>query len=212
MKLLKNISIGFIISFLGSLPLSYLNIVGVEILSELGFYELISYLFGIIIVQTVVVYVTVAFANQLIDNKKLMKAIDFLAIVFLLVLAYLFYAYSGQTFKERDYLKHYVQYSPIVIGMVLCALNFLQIPFWIGWNLYLMNAKYIFLKPKLKHFYVLGTALGTFFGILLAVETLESLSHQSFSFSKYIMPIGIPLFFIVLAIFQTFKVYKKHIR
>jgi len=212
MKPFKNIAIGFIVSFLGSLPLGYLNIVGVEVFSKLGMHSLVSFLLGVVIIQTVVVYFTVIFANQLVVNKKLMKGIDFFAIVFLLLLAYLFYAYSGQTTQNHNYLQQYVQYSPFLIGMVLCGLNFLQIPFWVGWNLYLMNANHISLVEKLKFHYILGTFLGTFFGMMGAIVVLDSLSHTTFFFSKYIMPIGIPLFFIVLAILQASKVYKKHIR
>lgn len=212
MKPFKNIMVGFIVSFLGSMPLGYLNIIGVEVFSKFGMNSLVSFLVGVIIVQTVVVYFTVIFANQLLSNKKLMKVIDFLAVIFLLLLAYLFYSYSGQTTKDHNYLQQYVQYSPFLIGMVLCALNFLQIPFWVGWNLYLMDANHISLAKKLKYHYILGTLLGTFFGMLAAIVILDSLSHTAFPFSKYIMPIGIPVFFIVLAFFQASKVYKKHIR
>ncbi|HSD08546.1 hypothetical protein [Flavobacterium sp.] len=212
MKVFKNIIGGLLVSFVGSLPLSYLNIIGVEVFSKFGINSLVSYLLGVIIIQTVVVYFTVIFANQLVSNKKLMKRIDFLAVFFLLLLAYVFYAYSDQTFKESNYLEQYVQYSPFLIGMVLCGLNFLQIPFWVGWNLYLLNANHIVLVGKLKFHYILGTLLGTFWGMLVAIMLLDSLSQQRFTFSKYIMPIGIPLFFIILAFFQTFKVYKKYIR
>lgn len=212
MKVLKNIIVGFLVSFLGSLPLSYLNIIGVEVFSKFGINSLVSYLLGVIIIQTVVVYFTVIFANQLISNKRLMKSIDFFAVFFLLLLAYMFFAYSGQSFKQNNYLEQYFQYSPFIIGMVLCGLNFLQIPFWVGWNLYLLNADHIVLVRKLKFHYILGTLLGTFWGMLAAIVLLDSLSQQRFTFSEYIMPIGIPIFFIILAFFQTLKVYKKHIK
>ena len=203
---------GFVVSFLGSLPLGYLNIIGVEVFSKFGMNSLVSFLVGVIIMQTVVVYFTVIFANQLVNNKKLMKGIDFFAVIFLLLLAYLFYAYSGQTAQDHNYLQQYVQYSPFLIGMVLCALNFLQIPFWMAWNLYLMNANHILLVGKLKFHYIFGTLVGTFCGMFAAILAMDSLSQNTFSFSKYFMPIGIPVFFIVLAFFQASKVYKKHLR
>lgn len=212
MKALKNIIVGIIISFLGSLPLGYLNIVGAEIFSKFGMYSLVFYLLGVIFIEAVVIYFTVIFSNQLANNKKLMKSIDFFAVFFLLLIAYLFFSYSGQTVQKQGYLEQYIQYSPFLIGFVLCGLNFLQIPFWMGWNLYLINANHIVLLGKLKFSYILGTLIGTFFGMLVAIVVLDSLSNITFSFSKYIMPIGIPLFFIALAFFQAFKVYKKYIR
>ncbi len=212
MKLLKNIFFGFIVSFLGSLPLGYLNIIGVEIISELGINSLVFYLLGVVVVEAIVIYFTVIFANQLAENKKLMKAIDFFAVLFLVFIAYLFYASSNQIAVEHNYLENYVQYSPFLIGLVLCGLNFLQIPFWLGWNLYLLNAKSIFLDGQLKFYYVFGTLVGTFLGMLLIIVLLDSLSENLLSFSKYIMPIVIPLFFVVLAFIQMVKVYKKYFR
>ena len=212
MKAIKNITFGFIVSFVGSLPLGYLNIIGVEVFSKFGMNSLVFYLLGVIVVEAVVIYFTVIFAKQLAENKKLMKSIDFFAVFFLLLLAYLFYAHSNQTPEEHNYLEGYVQYSPFLIGMVLCGLNFLQIPFWMAWNLYLMNAKYISLGSKLKFHYIFGTLVGTFFGMLSVIILLDSLSQKILDYSKIIIPIVIPLFFIVLAFFQTFKVYKKYLR
>jgi threonine/homoserine/homoserine lactone efflux protein len=212
MKAIKNIIVGLIISFVGSLPLGYLNIVGVEIFSKFGMYSLVFYLLGVITIEAVVIYLTVIFSNQLVNNKKLMKSIDFFAVFFLLLLAYLFHSYSAQETQSYNYLEQYIQYSPFLIGFVLCLLNFLQIPFWMGWNLYLINANHIVLVGKLKFYYIIGTLIGTFWGMMVAIVALDSLSHTTFSFSKYIMPIGIPLFFIVLAFFQVYKIYKKYIK
>lgn len=212
MKALKNIFFGFLVSFLGSLPLGYLNIIGVEVLSKLGINSLIFYLLGVIIVEAVVIYFTIIFANQLAENKKILKFIDFFAVFFFLLLAYLFYSHSNKTTGESNYLNDYVHYSPFLIGMVLCGLNFLQIPFWMGWNLYLLNAKSISLNKKLKLYYLLGTLVGTFLGMLMAIILLDSLSQEILNYSKYIVPIVIPLFFVALAVFQGFKVYKKYFK
>jgi hypothetical protein len=212
MKALKNIFFGFIVSFIGSLPLGYLNIIGVEILSKLGMNPLLSYLLGVIAIEAVVIYYTVIFSTQLAENKKLMKSIDFFAVFFLFLIAFLFYSYSNQTQQEHNYLEDYIQYSPFLIGLVLCGLNFLQIPFWMGWNLYLINAKYITLSQKLKFHYILGTLVGTFLGMLSVIVLLDSLSQKIIDYSKIVIPIVIPLFFIGLACFQARKVYKKYLK
>lgn len=209
---LKNIFFGFIVSFLGSLPLGYLNIVGVEILSKLGLNQLIFYLLGVIVVEAIVIYFTVIFANQLAENRRLMKFIDFFAVFFLLLIALLFYTQSNQNTEEHNYLGEYVQYSTFLIGMVLCGLNFLQIPFWMGWNLYLINANHIVLAQKLKFYYISGTLLGTFFGMLAIIIVLNSLSQKIVDYSTYIIPLVIPLFFIALAVYQLNTVYKKYFK
>lgn len=212
MKALKNIFVGFLVSFIGSIPLGYLNVVGFEIYLKLGMNSLIFFLLGVIFVEMFVIYFTLIFANQLVNNKKLMKIIDFFAVFFLLILGYSFYAHSNQTIEQQGILEKYVMYSPFLIGVFLNGVNFLQLPFWTGWNLYLMNGNYISIVNKLKQYYIAGTLIGTFLGMLTLVLILNALSQNTTGFSKYVMPVIIPSFFVVMALVQMGKVYKKYYR
>lgn len=212
MKALKNIFVGFLVSFIGSIPLGYLNVVGFEIYSKLGMNSLVFFLLGVISVEMFVIYFTLIFAKQLVNNKKLMKIIDFFAIFFLLIIGYSFYASANQTMEQQGLLEKYAMYSPFLIGIFLSGINFLQVPFWTGWNLYLVNGNYISIVNKHKLYYIAGTLIGTFAGMLSLVLILNTLAQNTTSFSKYVIPIVIPLFFVVLAFFQMVKVYKKYYR
>ena len=119
MKAVKNIFIGFLVSFLGSLPLGYLNIVGFEIYEKSGITNLIPFILGIIITEVFVIYYTLIFANQLVNNKKLMKVIDILAVFFLLILAFSFYIHSKSTVSNHNHLDKFSNYSPFVMGFFL---------------------------------------------------------------------------------------------
>lgn len=210
MRALKNIFVGFLVSFIGSIPLGYLNVIGFEIYSELGFYSLVLFLLGVVFVEMFVIYFTLVFAKQLITNKKLMKIIDFFAIFFLLILSYSFYSSSKQTTEYQGILENYAMYSPFLIGVFLSAINFLQLPFWTGWNVYLVNGNYISIVNKLKLYYIAGTLVGTFMGMLSLVLILNTLTKNTASFSKYVIPVVIPSFFVILAVVQMVKVYKKY--
>lgn len=210
MTAFKNILVGFLLSFIGSIPLGYLNIVGFEIYSKFGMNNLVFFLFGVISVEVFVIYFTLIFANSLVNNKKLMKTIEIFAFFFLLILAYSFHAHSNLTTNDQNYLEKYVIYSPFLIGVILNCLNFLQFPFWTGWNLYLINSKYIFIEKNLKYFYILGTIIGTFLGMLVLILALNSITKNSGILSDYLMPVIIPVVFVVLALFQVFKVYRKY--
>jgi hypothetical protein len=212
MKKIKNISVGFVVSFLGSVPLGYLNLAGLEIYSKSGLNNLIYFLLGVILVESFVIYFTLIFARQLVKNKKLMKIIDLFSVVFMFVLAFLFYFSYNQTTKSEINLRDYFIYSPFIIGVVLNCFNVLQFPFWTSWNLYLLNGKYISIKRKLKYYYIAGTLIGIFLGMFSLIVLLQTIFQQTNPFSKYIMPVFIPLFFIVLGSIQVFKVYKKYFK
>ncbi|MHC0443390.1 hypothetical protein [Flavobacterium sp. 3-210] len=211
MKSLKNSLVGFLVSFLGSIPLGYLNLVGLEIYTKSGLRDLTFFLFGVIVVEIFVIYFTLLFAKQLINNKKLMKIIDFFAVGFMFVLAFAFYFNFNQEIKSDGILSNYLIYSPFVIGIILNCFNFLQLPFWASWNLYLLNGKYIAIERQLKYYYIAGTLIGIFIGMFSLIIVLQTIFHKTNHFSKLILPVCIPLFFIVLGSIQAFKVYKKYL-
>ncbi len=210
MKALKNIFVGFLVSFIGSIPLGYLNVVGYEIFLASGIYNLLLFLSGVVCIEIFVVYFTLAFAKPLVNNKKLMKSIDIFAVFFLLILAYSFYASANTAVGNQGVLKKYITYSPFLLGILLNCINFLQLPFWTGWNLYLLNGKYVSVERNDKFFYVGGTIIGTFIGMLSLILVLDSIASQSFRFSQYIIPVCIPLFFVTMSVIQMVKVYRKY--
>lgn len=212
MKIIRQILVGFIVSFLGSVPLGYLNIIGFEIFKKFGINELLLYLLGVVTIEAFVIYFSLVFANRLVDNKKLMKVIDVFGIFFLLFLAYSFYSHSIQTAVNESYLDKYIQLSPYLIGLFLSGINFLQLPFWTGWNLYLLNANYIIADKQLRFYFLAGTLTGTISGMMLVALVLNSVTQNISVFSKYLMPVIIPLMFIFLALLQAKKVFKKYFR
>jgi threonine/homoserine/homoserine lactone efflux protein len=204
MKSLQNIVVGFVVSFLGSIPLGYLNVVGYQVYAKSGMRELLLFLLGVILVEAIVIYLTVIFTQQILRKQKLIKIIELFSIFFMFVLAYIFYAGGN---NEMAPVKGFRQYSStFVLGLVLSCFNFLSIPFWTGWNLYLLNEKRIHIGKKA---YVLGTMLGTFVGMLTLILSLNYLSNTAF-FSKYLMTVIIPLGFAALGIYQAYKFYKKY--
>ncbi|WP_456311601.1 hypothetical protein [Pseudomonas shirazensis] len=210
MKKVKNISVGFLVSFLGSVPLGYLNLVGLEIYAKSGLHNLVFFLFGVIFIETFVIYFTLLFARELIKNRKLMKVIDLFSVGFMFTLAFVFYLNFNHPAESDYYLEPYLIYSPFIIGVILNGFNFLQLPFWTSWNLYLLNEKYITIQSKLKYYYIAGTLMGIFTGMLSVIIILQSVLQDPNQFSKGILPVFIPLFFIALAGIQLFKVYKKY--
>ncbi|MFZ0599381.1 MAG: hypothetical protein WAM46_20505 [Flavobacterium sp.] len=212
MKSLKNISVGFLVSFLGSIPLGYLNLVGLEIYTKSGLHNLLFFLSGVVFVESFVIYFTLLFASQLVKNKKLMKVIDLFSVIFMFVLAFVFYFNFNDTAKATNNLNKYLMYSPFIIGLFLNCLNFLQVPFWTSWNLYLLKAKYITIEKEFKYYYIAGTLIGVFLGMFSLIVVLQRLFEKTNQFSKYVMPVLVPLFFIVLGSIQVIKVYKKYFK
>jgi threonine/homoserine/homoserine lactone efflux protein len=212
MKNLKNIFVGFLVSFIGSVPLGYLNIVGFKIYTDQGILTTICYLLGVILIEFFVIYFTLIFANQLAANKKLSKYIEGFSVLFMFVLAYFFYANATQNETHSNEFSHFGYWRTFTSGIILSFLNFIQIPFWTSWNLYLLNGKYIEISNSRKYFYILGTVFGTFSGMLVLIFSLSYLTME-FEFLKlFLFRLIIPIVFVVLGIYQGSKFYIKYLK
>ncbi len=209
MQSLKNIAVGFLVSFVGSIPLGYLNVVGFKIYNSSGITPTFLYLFGVICIEFFVIYLTLIFANKLASNTKLLKFIEAFSVLFMFVLAYVFYSSGNSDNIDSTVFKNAYD-SWFLTGIVLSCLNFIQIPFWLSWNLYLLNGNYIEVEKSRKYFYVFGTITGTFCGMLVLILSLNYFANNVDFLSKYLMQIIIPLVFLVLGIFQALKFYKKY--
>lgn len=206
MQNLKNIFVGFLVSFIGSIPLGYLNVVGFQVYEKSGLKPTTLYLLGVIIIEFFVIYFTLIFAKRLAANKKLTKYIEGFSIVFMFVLAYVFYSSAN---AKSDFSSTF-NYAPFLLGIVLSCLNFIQIPFWTGWNLWLLNGKYIEISRARKYVFVLGTIIGTFSGMLTLILALHYFASNVEFLAKYLMQIIIPVVFLGFGIWQAIKFCRKY--
>lgn len=209
MQNLKNIAVGFLVSFLGSIPLGYLNVIGFDIYNASGIRSAILYLLGVICIECCVIFSTLIFANKLNSNQKLLKFIEAFSVVFMFVLAFVFY-FSANSGTENSTVFSNISRSFFFAGMLYSCLNFIQIPFWLSWNLYLLNRKHIEVSASRKYFYVFGTMAGTFCGMLALILSLHFFATNVEFLSKYLLRIIIPLVFVGLGIYQGIQFYRKY--
>ena len=203
---LKNIAVGFGVSFIGSIPLGYLNVIGFDIYTQNGLLATVYYLLGVVLIEMFVIYFTLIFAKTLAENLKLKKFIQAFSIVFMFLLACGFYSSAH---SEANFSTTY-NYAPLLLGIVLSSLNFIQIPFWTGWNVWLLNGQYIEVSGGRKYVYVLGTIAGTFCGMLTLILALHYFTSNIDFLSKYLMQLIIPLVFLCLGIYQALQFFRKY--
>ena len=208
MKQLKNIGVGFLVSFIGSIPLGYLNVIGFEIYAKSNITQLIYYLFGVLIVESIVIFGTFYFANKLNMNPKLKKWISIFSIFFLISLTFYFYPTQSQTTNLQTGNHEFIEFPSFIIGLILSSLNFAQVPFWLSWNLYLVNKNYVSFEKRMAIFYILGTLIGTFLGMLFLIIGLKSITKNGI-ISENLISNNIWIIFLALALFQIIQLLRK---
>lgn len=205
----KNLfALGFFISLMGTLPLGYLNVIGLQILLEKGNLAITSFIFGIVAIESFVLKIAAYGAKWLVEQKKLLLFIDIFTIVFFSSIAIYFYFNIG---NEKNFSLSQLQLiqSPFVLGLALSSLNFMQWPYWSGMYLYLFKTKKI--KPKTNHnnIFIMGALLGTFAGMMIFAQTGNYfLIDKKAAIGKYLNVI-FTFIFLGLALIQFINLFWK---
>lgn len=204
MNLFKKFGIGFLISFIGSIPLGYLNIIGLDVYNNSSIYDLILYLFGVVIIEGIVIYGTLQIVNKTSFHPQKKKVITLFSILFLCFLSYWYYPSTNKVEPIETEILYGLNELPFILGLILSLLNFAQVPYWVSWNLYVIHNELIAQRSS-NLLYVLGSMLGTFLGMLTIILSANVLSKRfDFHYENYIW-----LLFLILSIHQFYSYKQK---
>lgn len=211
MSLFKIFFLGFSISFIGSIPFGYLNIIGYEMYLTYGFKNMLFYLLGIVLIEYIYIFFTFQIAEQLTKIKKLIKIIDIFSVFFMFFLATYFFINSSATNSNSSNIPEFFNRSTFFTGIILSSINFIQIPFWLNWNLYVINLNNNQkIKKSYKFSYLLSAIIGTFLGMLFFIISLNELMKKFENLNLYLFKIIIPVIFIGLGVLQLVNLIRKN--
>lgn len=165
---LKIVLWGFAISALGSLPLGTLNVAALQVSMEEGVLQGIYFSIGAALVEVAYVRLSLSGIQWMQSKEALLKWLDWLSLAIIIVLAVgSFWAAIHPTASKSFVLQTSLPY--FILGLLMSALNPVQIPFWFGWSAILYGKGV--LKPQKKYykFYILGIGLGTLSGLAVFV-------------------------------------------
>lgn len=200
------ILLGYFISLLGALPLGYINVISLQILIEQGNFAAIAFIMGIAIIQFFVLKIASRIAVCLVKQKQIIFLIDLFTILFLLGIAsyFIFDSHNQQHFNVSNLaMGHY----PLLLGLFLNSINFIQWPYWSGIYVYLFRSNK--LKSNDTNIFSIGAILGTTTGMLaFAYVTQYLIIENQIELSRHLNPI-FTLLFLSLGIIQTLKLIWK---
>lgn len=169
MKWLRVAGWGMLISALGALPLGTLNMAALQIAISEGWRPALHFTLGVVMVEMIYVRVSVVAIAWVRKHIAWLQYFDYAALLILVVLAAgSFYAalhpVAGKSFVLQMLLPFWV------LGVIMSALNPIQIPFWFGWTTVLFNKKVLLARQDHYNAYVIGIGLGTLlvFNIFIA--------------------------------------------
>jgi threonine/homoserine/homoserine lactone efflux protein len=152
---------GMLISFLGTLPLSSLNVAAMQISSQEGIARAMYFSLGTLLTEMIYVRISLIGINWIRKQQKLFRQMEWITFVLLLLFAAgSFYASYQQHQAENILLNNTV--NRFLLGMFMSSITFMHFPFWFGWSSILFAKK--ILHPNHAHYniYILAIGAGTF--------------------------------------------------
>lgn len=209
-KTLKVCIAGLLISFLGALPLGSLNITVFDISATQSIENALLFAFAAIFIELVYVRLTLWGSNKIVLEGKWVYIVFSLAITLLLYLgisSLLTATQVGELSLTKSALPKIT--SPILLGLLLSALNPLQIPFWFTWNKVLESKEILEHKTISFISYMFGIGAGTLIGMLIFIYVGKLIVD---SYSKYAQWSNflLGLLYVGFSFYLLFLLYRKH--
>jgi len=168
MKLFKIFTTGLFISFLGTLPLGTMNIAAMQISISDGIPPAMYYVFGALLIEMIYVRVSLVAMNWVFKHKNIFRWLEWISIVIILALAVSsFVAAADPVVKKNVLLSGGIH--RFWLGVIMSALNPVQIPFWFGWSTVLFTKNILQHKNSHYNIYIAGIGSGTFIGNLVFI-------------------------------------------
>lgn len=205
--LIKIFFTGMLVSFLGSLPLGTLNIAAMQIAVSDGVTGALLFSAGSLLVEIIYVRISLVAMDWIRKQERVFRILEWVTLLVVLALAASsFYAALHPSVEKNIVLSSSL--PPFFLGVVMSAINPVQIPFWFGWSTVLFTKKV--LLPRQDHYntYIIGIGLGTFIGNCLFIFG-GRLIAGSINNNQHILNWVIGGIFALTALIQLWKIWRK---
>jgi len=168
MGLIKIFFWGLLVSFLGSLPLGTLNVAAMQISVQENIRNAIFFSLGSLTVEMIYVRISLVGINWIRKQKKLFRWMEWIALAIVVALAIGSFAAAMKPHHAKNVMLNN-DINRYLLGLMLSAINPVQIPFWFGWSTVLFTKNILQPKNSYYNFYIIGIGLGTLSGNLIFI-------------------------------------------
>ncbi|MES2645267.1 MAG: LysE family transporter [Bacteroidota bacterium] len=198
---------GLVISALGTLPLGTLNVAAMQMAITEGLLQGIYFSLGVALMEVIYVRVSLVGVHWLRQHANYLRWMDWIAFIIVLTLAAGSF-YAALYPSESKSFVLITKISAFILGLLMSALNPLQIPFWLAWSSYLFSKNLLHHKSASYNWYTIGIGIGTLTSLAIFVYSGRLLVDR-LNAHENIVNYVIGIIFLVTAIIQLIKIIKQ---
>jgi threonine/homoserine/homoserine lactone efflux protein len=199
--------VGMLVSFLGSLPLGTLNVAAMQISIADGYRAAIEFAIGVFIIEMGYVRLSLVAMDKIRKQQKILQMLEWVTLFIIVALAVSSFIAAS---KNNPHAKNVLLNSlpRFFLGVVMSALNPVQIPFWFGWSTVLFTKKV--LQPRNDHYnmYIAGIGIGTFLATCIFIFS-GRIFVEKLNANQNVLNWIIGGIFSVTALIQLWKMLRK---
>lgn len=195
---------GWLVSFLGQLPLGTMSLTCTQIAVEENYKNAWKYAIGVAIIEMIVLRLVLSGVDWILKNNTLYILLGWLAVVLFLALCVLSIISALKHKPNQKTLLLRNNIDRFYLGITMSAMNPAQIPFWFLWSTYVIDMGGMSKSTFDYNLFTIGSGVGTITGLALYMYGGTAIINKIKDGSKklnYIMAIV----FLIAAIAQTFR-------
>jgi threonine/homoserine/homoserine lactone efflux protein len=209
-ELLKVFFIGFLISFLGQLPLGNMNLTATQLSVQENLRNAWKYGLGIVLVEIIYLRLALTGMDWVVEHKQLFRIMGWLTVILFVALGVLAFVMARKQTSAKKGLLLNNKMNRFLLGMVVSGINPAQIPFWFLWSTQLLNSKVLSPTNAQFNLFTAGAGLGSLAGLVLYIHGGKWLITK-LKTSNRGLNIFMGIVFVLAGLFQLYNMlFKKN--
>lgn len=202
--LLRVLFVGILVSFLGQLPLGNVNIAATQLNVQESQKSAWKFAAGLVVIEVIYLRLALTGINWIISNKMLFIILGWTTVALFMILGIASFIAARKQSEDKKALMLNNKLDRFLLGLSISAVNPVQIPFWLTWSLYLINAKMLHPVAIEYNFFTIGAGIGTLSGLAVYIYggkwAIQKIKANNKSLNKFM-----GIVFIVVAFLQLYK-------
>ncbi len=184
-----------------------LNITAMQIGIQESIKNALLFVAGSLAVEMIYVRISLVGINWVSKQDKLMRAMQWITLGIIIALAAGSIIAALHPSNEAKNVVLQNKLHRTLLGMFMCAINPVQIPFWFGWSTVLFSKKILQPVPAQYNTYIVGIGIGTLMGNCVFIFGGRFLVKHIQNSEAYINWV-IGAIFTLTAFIQLYKIVK----
>jgi threonine/homoserine/homoserine lactone efflux protein len=200
--------LGWLLSFLGQLPLGTMSISSTQIAVQENFNNAWKFSIGVTIIEMIYLRLVLSGVDWIIQHDLFFTILGWLTVVVFLVLGIISFKTARKENGGKKTLLLNNKLNRFWLGVSMSTLNPAQIPFWFIWSSYFLDIKLLHANFAEFNLFTAGAGLGTLVGLAVYIYGGNWLVTKMKTSTQTLNKI-MGIIFIIAALAQLYRMLYK---